>query len=145
MPAYEIKKNGQTINTIEAEEAFCLDLIAAGEIDAYAEIIPTAPGQPADNPANWIITKGALQSRMGMDGLAIAGSTHPVCVAVSQTIALQRCVDLKHTEAGQLLDLLIAAGQPVSSAFFPGSGPVTPAKKAAWLGTLPTEAERFRE
>ena len=143
--AYEIKKNGQTINTIEADEAFCLDLIAAGEIVAYAEIIPAAPVQPADNPANWIITKGAFQSRMGMDGLAIAGSTHPVCVAVSQTLALQRCVDLKHPEAAQLLDLLIAAGQPVNSAFFPGSGPVTPAKKAAWLNTLPTQSERFTE
>lgn len=138
--AYEIKKNGQTINTIEADEGFCLDLIAAGEIDDYAEVVP---GPFVPQPPVRIISKGAWLSRMGMDGLAIAGSNHPVCVAVSNAIGLQRCVDLDHPETAQLLGLLKLAGQPAASANFPGAGPVTDAKIAAWIGPDPQPGEVF--
>ena len=34
-----------------------------------------------------------------------------------------------------MLDLLIAAGQPTAYAYAPGSGPMTPTKKAAILTT----------
>ncbi len=136
MPIYETTKNGQK-NTIVADAAFCADLVAAGEIDSFALYTP-----PAATAAR-IITKGAWISRMGIDGLAIAGSTHPVCVAVSTAIGLQRCVDLDHAETMQLLGLLKAAGQPAASANFPGAGPVTDAKIAAWIGPDPTAAEVF--
>lgn len=137
---YEISKAGKVVNRILADAAFCIDLVAAGEIDAFAEVQESAP-----LPQARIITKGAWLSRMGMDGLAIAGSTHPVCIAVSTALGLQRCVDLDHPETAQLLDLLIASSQPAASGMFPGSGPVTPAKKTAWLSANPTDAERFRE
>lgn len=94
-------------------------------------------------PQKRLITKGAWLSRMGIDGLAIAGSTHPVCVAVSTAIGLQRCVDMDHAETAQMLGLLKAAGQPAASANFPGAGPVTDAKISAWIGPDPTAAEVF--
>lgn len=139
--AYQLIKNGEVINTIEAEAGFCEELKQAGEIDDYAEAVPVPVVPP---PPVRIITKGAWLSRMGMDGLAIAGSTHPVCVAVSTAIGLQRCVDLGHAETLQLLGLLKAAGQPAASANFPGAGPVTDAKIAAWIGPDPTAAEVFK-
>lgn len=138
--AYQLIKNGEVINTIEADAAFCDELKQAGEIDDYAEVVP---GPFVPPPPVRIISKGAWLSRMGMDGLAIAGSTHPVCVAVSTAIGLQRCVDLDHPETVQLLGLLKLAGQPAASANFPGAGPVTDAKIAAWIGPDPQPGEVF--
>lgn len=138
--AYQLIKNSVVINTIEADAAFCADLVAAGEIDDFAEL-PYVP--PLPSPPVRIITKGAWLSRMGIDGLAIAGSAHPVCVAVSTAIGLQRCVDLDHPETLQLLGLLKLAGQPAASANFPGAGPVTDAKIAAWITPNPAPGEAF--
>lgn len=136
MPIYETIKNGQK-NTIVADEAFCVERLAAGEIDSYAEAATVTAG------AVRIITKGAWLSRMGIDGLAIAGSAHPVCVAVSTAIGLQRCVDLDHPETIQLLGLLKLAAQPAASANFPGAGPVTDAKITAWITPDPAPGEVF--
>lgn len=138
--AYQLIKDGEIINIIEADAGFCDELKQAGEIDDYAEVMPVPFVPP---PPVRIISKGAWLSRMGMDGLAIAGSTHQVCVAVANAIGLQRCVDLDHPETAQLLGLLKLAGQPAASANFPGAGPVTDAKIAAWIGPDPQPGEVF--
>lgn len=137
MPTYEITKNGATNRIVADDEQFMIDLVAAGEIDSFALYTPTAAS------AARIITKGAWAKRMGVDGLAIAGSKHPVCVAVSTYLGYQKCVDLDDPEIEQLTGLLKAAGQPAASADFPGSGPVTDAKIAAWIGPDATAAEVF--
>jgi hypothetical protein len=51
-------------------------------------------------------------------------------------------VDLKGSQASDLLDLLIATNQPAANAMFAGSGPMTLTKKAAITDTPTTNAER---
>ena len=79
-----------------------------------------------------------------MDAPAIAASSHDVCKGVMAMLADRKYVDLQGATAAAMLDLLIAANQPTANAFFPGSGPMTLAKKAAILGTKPTDSERYK-
>lgn len=103
-----------------------------------------APEAPPDNPADWHVYPGPFKDRLGMDGLAIAASSHPVCVAAREMLAGRVYIDLKGAKTAALLDMLIAAGQPAASPYFPGSGPMTAEKKAAILGPKATPEERYR-
>lgn len=102
-----------------------------------------APTEP-DDPAEWWIYPGPFKDRLGVDGMAIAASTHPICVAAREMLAGRLYIDLKGAKAAALLDMLIATGQPAASVYFPGSGPMTAEKKAVILGVKPTPEELYR-
>lgn len=107
--------------------------------------LPDGPPPEAALPASaWWLYPGPFKDRLGMDALALAASSHPACLAAREMLAGRLYVDLKNPRTSMLLDMLIAAGQPEAHPMFPGSGPMTPAKKAAILDTPATEAERYR-
>lgn len=95
-----------------------------------------------ENPQLWWIDVGPFRDRLGMDTLAIASSTHPVCLGVKEMLYDRKYIDLKDQRVSQLLDILIATNQPAASAYFPGSGPMTLVKKDLILNTPTTESER---
>jgi hypothetical protein len=88
------------------------------------------------------ITVGSLKDRMGMDALAIAVSSHPVCVALREMLYDRKFIDLDRPQTSQFLDMLINASQPAADPNFPGSGPMTEAKKSLILSTNIQEMER---
>lgn len=109
----------------------------------HAEDVPVQvqPDVPAER---WHLYPGPFKDRLGVDGLAIAASTHPICVAAREMLVGRLYIDLKNPKTEALLDMLIAAQQPAPSPYFPGSGPMTAEKKAAILGTLASDAEVYR-
>ena len=88
------------------------------------------------------ITVGSLKDRMGMDALAIAVSSHPVCVALREMLYDRKFIDLDRPQTAQFLDMLINASQPAADPNFPGSGPMTESKKNLILSTNIQEMER---
>lgn len=107
------------------------------------DVEPPPPG--AELPASaWWVYPGPFKDRMGMDALAIGGSTHPVCAAAREMMAGRKYIDLKNPQTNALLDMLIATSQPAASPYFPGSGPMTAAKKAAILGAPAADHEVYR-
>lgn len=90
----------------------------------------------------WWIDVGPFYDRFGPDALAIAASDNGACKAVQTLTGVRKYVDLKDPRIGQMIDMLIAMNQPDAQTFAPGSGPMTPAKKAAILDTPTTEYER---
>lgn len=88
------------------------------------------------------LSVGAFKDRMGIDALAIAVSTHPVCVALREMLYDRRWIDLDHPAAGRFLDMLVAANEPAANPLFPGSGPMTPKKRAQILDAPVQDAER---
>lgn len=86
---------------------------------------------------------GAFKDRLGMDALAIAASTHPICQAVKEMLRDRKYVDLNDSRTAALLDMLIATGQPEETAYFPSAGPITPEKKAVILDSAPTADEMY--
>jgi hypothetical protein len=105
---------------------------------------PPEPEPDPVVPAEWRMHVGPFKDRLGMDGLAIAASTHPVCVAAREMLAGRLYIDLLGPKAAALLDMLIATGQPAANPYFQGSGPMTAEKKALILGTKPTTEELYR-
>lgn len=98
-----------------------------------------------ENPELWWIDVGPFRDRLGMDTMAIAASTHPVCLGVKEMLYDRKYIDLKDPRVSQLLDILIATAQPTASAYFPGSGPMTLIKKDIILNTPTTESERHKK
>ena len=88
------------------------------------------------------LSVGAFKDRLGMDALAIAVSTHPVCVAVREMLYDRKLVDLDRPDAAAFLGMMASAGQPEANPLFPGSGPMTPEKIAAILGAPIQDRER---
>lgn len=109
-------------------------------------VVPDAPPPdvPHEDPADWHVYPGPFKDRLGVDALAIAASTHPVCIAAREMLAGRVYIDLKGAKTAALLDMLIATGQPAASPYFPGSGPMTAEKKAAIMGPKATPEERYR-
>ena len=95
-----------------------------------------------EDPRVWWLDVGPFKDRLGMDTLAIAASSHPVCLAVKEMLYDRKYIDLKDPKVSQLLDILIATSQPDASAYFPGSGPMTPQKKDIIINTPTLEDER---
>lgn len=117
------------------------------EFATHDHTVEVMPGEepPAALPESaWALYPGPFKDRLGIDGLALAASTHPVCAAVREQLAGRVYVSLKNPKTAAMLDLLIATGQPAASPYFPGSGPMTAEKKAAILGTPATESERYK-
>lgn len=107
------------------------------------EEVPDVQAPTLEDPRIWQIYPGPFKDRLGMDGLAIACSTHDACVAVKEMLNGRLYVNLKDPKLSMLLDILIANNQPTANPLFPGSGPLTTAKKTTILTTSTTEEERF--
>lgn len=103
---------------------------------------PPAPVEPEADPRLWWTDVGPFYDRFGADALAIAASDHGACRAVQTLTSVRKYIDLKDLRVEGMIDMLIATGQPVAQPWAPGSGPMTPAKKAAILTTPTTEYER---
>lgn len=103
---------------------------------------PPAAVAPPEDPRIWWVDTGPFRDRMGMDALAIGASTHDACKGVSSMLSDRQYVGLKDPRTAAMLDILIATNQPAANPIFPGSGPMTAAKKAAILNTPTTEYER---
>ena len=88
------------------------------------------------------ISVGAFKDRLGMDAMAIAVSEHPVCIALREMLYDRRHVDLASANLCAFIDMLIATNEPAASPVFPGSGPMTEAKKQAILTAPILESER---
>jgi hypothetical protein len=84
-------------------------------------------------PEQWWLYPGPFKDRLGIDALAIATSTHPVCVAANEMLSDRLYIDLKNQKTIDLLGMLVQAGQPSAVPYFPGSGPMTPSKVNAIL------------
>ncbi len=106
----------------------------------YAEPVP-AP-EPDEDLRLWWVDVGPFYDRFGADALAIAASDHGACKAVQTLTGVRKYIDLKDLRVAGMIDMLIATGQPAAQPWAPGSGPMTPAKKAAILTTPTTEYER---
>ena len=95
-----------------------------------------------DNIEPRYVSVGAFKDRMGIDALAIAVSSHPVCVALREMLYDRKFVDLDRPDVSQFMDMLIAANEPQANAVFPGSGPMTAEKKEAILNTPVSDGEK---
>ena len=103
---------------------------------------PAATAPPADVRLRWMDT-GPFKDRLGMDALAIYASGHGACKAVVGMLTDRKYIWLDDPRVSALIDVLIYTAQPAADAMFPGSGPMTAAKKIAVLTPMPTEYERY--
>lgn len=139
MPIIEILDGAQAvINTIVASEAFA----EAHYPGTWRLAPPEEPPPVMDDPRIWWVDVGPFYDRFGPDALAIAASDHGACKAVQTLTSVRKYIDLRDPRVAAMIDMLIATGQPVAQPWTPGSGPMTPAKKAAILETPTTEYER---
>jgi hypothetical protein len=135
----EILIGGNVINTILASEQFAEQAYpGAWRLAAVQPVVPVA----APDPRLWHIDVGPFKDRLGMDALAIAASDHGACRAVIEMLNGRKFVSLTDPKTASLMDILIATSQPTANPMFPGSGPLTAAKKLAILTTETTEEER---
>jgi len=104
--------------------------------------VVATPPDPVEDEQLWWIDTGPYKDRLGMDALAIGASTHDACKGVMAMLEGRKYVDLKDPKVGAMLNILIATNQPAANPIFPGSGPMTAAKKTAILTTPTTEKER---
>lgn len=89
------------------------------------------------------ITTGALKDRIGaIKTMAIATSTHPVCIGVREMISGRDYIDLDRPDVRDLLMLLVAVSQPEAVPYFPGSGPLTEQEVDLIVGAPVRDVER---
>ncbi|HQQ70220.1 MAG TPA: hypothetical protein PLL92_07910 [Alicycliphilus sp.] len=153
MPHYiQINQDGVAVAVTETSEALAplsnrvpvnglrSDLL--GQVYDPATGSFAAPPAPPPDERLWWLDVGPFYDRFGPDALAIAASDHGACKAVQTLTGVRKYIDLKDPRIGQMIDMLIATGQPAAQSYAPGSGPMTAAKKAAILDTPTTEYER---
>lgn len=150
MPIFAVIENGVQTNTVVAETALKPNWVEITEIEPrptngwlYVDGVfqePDSASLVIQRPNH--ITVGSLKDRMGMDALAIAVSSHPVCVALREMLYDRKFIDLDRPQTAQFLDMLINASQPAADPNFPGSGPMTESKKNLILSTNIQEMER---
>lgn len=104
----------------------------------------TAPQQssPLNDPRMWWVDVGPFYDRFGPDALAIAASDHGACKAVQTLTGVRKYIDLRDPKVSDMIDMLIATGQPAAQPWAPGSGPMIAEKKALILEKPTTEYER---
>lgn len=98
--------------------------------------------QPAEDPRLWWVDVGPFKDRLGMDAPAIYASNHDACKGVVGMVEGRKYIDLRDPRIANMMGVLIATGQPVANPVWPGSGPMTAAKRDAILGIPTTEVER---
>jgi hypothetical protein len=91
----------------------------------------------------WWVYPGAFLDRLGIDGMAIAGSDHPVCRAAQGQFSNRLYIDLKSPKLALVLESLKLAGQPEVSPYFPSASPLTDEKIAVFLAPPTSDHERF--
>ena len=106
---------------------------------SFEEVV--LPELPEDERL-WWVDVGPFYDRFGPDALAIAASDHGACKAVQTLTSVRKYIWLKDPRVAAMIDMLIATAQPTALPWAPGSGPMTPEKKAAILTTPTTEYER---
>ena len=129
--------------TNELNERVKVTVMDSGTVIRELDIDRPIP-DAIDQPQDWWVYVGPFKDRLGMDAPAIAASTHDACKGVMAMLSDRKYVDLKGDKAAMMLDILIATNQPTANPIFPGSGPMTAEKKAAILGTKPTDEERYK-
>ena len=130
MATYRINSTG---NIIIADQVF-VDAVYPGGYTLIPEVVPQAP----IDPFKWFMYVGPFKDRLGMDALAIAASTQDACKAVMGMLSDRKYVDLQGTQVANMLNILIANGQPTANAMFPGSGPMTTTKRDAIINVVPS-------
>jgi len=105
-------------------------------------VAPPAPVEPEADPRLWWVDVGPFKDRLGMDIGAIASSQHSACLGVKEFLNGRKYVNLRDPKVSLLLGVMIANNQPAADPVWPGSGPITMAKKAVILDTPTTEEER---
>lgn len=149
MPYYALIEGGRVVGRSFSPEALSdprlreiasFDAAQMGDND-NGDGTFTAPAAVPD-PKLWHVSVGAFKDRFGVDGPAIYASTHPICKGVVGLLEGRQRVDLKRPLVAQMLDAMIAAGQPAADPAWPGSGPMTAEKRDAILNTPPLEDER---
>lgn len=128
-------------STSEAEGELRANWTGAIWVDVPYEA-PPAPPEPEADPRIWWMDVGPFYDRFGPDALAIAASDHGACKAVQTLTGVRKYIDLKDPRVAAMIDMLILTAQPTAQPWTPGSGPMTPEKKAAILTTPTTEYER---
>ena len=141
-PAY---LNDQRYQIVDSQYA---DLIKIGWVisnGVWSEPVDGRPtwADPELPEQYWWIYPGAFLDRMDVDGMAIAGSDHPVCKAAQGQFSNRLYIDLKSPKLATVLNALKLSGQPAVSAYFPGSSPLTDEKIAVLLAPPTTDHERF--
>lgn len=71
------------------------------------------------------ITVGEFKDRLGWNAMAIAVSTHPICIALKEMLYDRQILDLDSTRLYEYMMLLVNNSLPVADPNFPGSGPLT--------------------
>ena len=127
-------------NTVEADEAFMSAQYPLGNYREAAEQI--AAVVPPEDPRLWWLDVGPFKDRLGMDAPAIYASSHDACKGVVGLVEGRKYIDLKDLRIAQMMGVLIATAQPAANAVWPGSGPMTAAKRDAILNTPTAENER---
>ncbi len=137
MPRIEILDGETVVNTIVADADFAQQLYPNAWRLAEEQTSP-----PVEDPRIWWVDVGPFKDRLGMDIGAIAASQHSACLGVKEFLNGRKYVNLRDPKVSLLLDVMIANNQPAADPVWPGSGPITAAKKAVILGTPTTEEER---
>lgn len=110
-----------------------------------APYVPPTPIDPPPLPEDerlWWLDVGPFKDRLGMDAPAIYASNHAACRGVVGMLEGRKYIDLKDPRIAAMMGVLIASGQPAADPVWPGSGPMTAAKRDTILNTPSTEAER---
>jgi hypothetical protein len=127
----QLDENNIVIGTSDLHSA--VDLPYMIPIDGIAEDIlgkKYENGQFVDSgivppePPKWI-TVGAFKDRLGINALALAVSTNPICTALREMMYDRAYIDLERQDLAQYLQLLVVNNLPEARPEFPGSGPLT--------------------
>lgn len=137
MPRIEILDGESVVNTIVADAGF------AEAMHPGAWRLAAEQGElPVEDPRLWWLDVGPFYDRFGPDAVAIAASDHGACKAVQTLTGVRKYIDLRDPRVATMIDMLIATAQPVAQPWAPGSGPMTPEKKAVILTAPTVEYER---
>lgn len=138
---YEIlDAQGAASNVIEASAEH---MAAHFPEDGYRlAAVQTAPAPTPEDPRRWWIDVGPFKDRLGMDAPAIYASNHDACKGVVGMVEGRKYINLKDPRIAGMMGVLIATSQPAANAVWPGSGPMTVAKRDSILTTPTTDEER---
>lgn len=100
------------------------------------------PAPPPEDERLWWVDVGPFKDRLGMDAPAIYASTHDACKGVVGLVEGRKYINLKDPRIAAMMGVLIATAQPAANPVWPGSGPMTAAKRDAILGAPTSEDER---
>lgn len=135
----------QTAEPVDAPNMVPIDVfdasLAGRTYDAVSNSF-SEPAPPPEDPRLWWLDVGPFKDRLGMDAPAIYASAHDACKGVVGLVEGRKYINLKDPRIAGMMGVLIATAQPAANPVWPGSAPMTAAKRDAILGTPTTEDER---